>query len=63
MNNKTNHSEHSGKQAPRKRQGVLIRQEPHNDADDLTIPKIPNAERHVDEMIRKYSDFPIIDRD
>lgn len=34
-----------------------------SDTNDVPIQKAPDADRYVDDFIRKYNDFPIIDRD
>ncbi len=34
-----------------------------SDTDDVSIQKAPDADRHVDDFIRKYNDFPVMDRD
>lgn len=63
MKNKKNRSnKEMGKPVIRERTNPR-RKEAHNDIDDLPLPKISDADRHVDDIIRKYNDFAIIDRD
>ncbi len=37
--------------------------ESQKDGDEYPIRKAPDVDRHVDEIVKKYNDFGIIDRE
>jgi hypothetical protein len=52
-NAQQNNKQHQHDESPPRRKEV----------EDIPVQKLPNADRHVDDIIRKYNDFAIVDQD